>query len=356
MCLTITTHRDRLKSSQPALITEQIWMFAWLIAPVAALACLFLLAGWLWLPDRQRTERDRGLAELADMHWRDFAHIVRRALMEKRGLQPLAIADEGGGEPSSDWLMQHEGRRLLVSCKHGLSYRIAEAAVVELGTKIHLAGADGGLLLTQGQVAREGRELAARQRIEIIDGAALWALLRPYLAAELENSAVEHARRTAIRRTGIAALGCLALGLVIGVSLGDGQPAAVPLRSPATAAPVIAPAADAPRAGPEDADALDAASWQVDGVDIRVENPDPQMLRLYQQQVSRLLASTEGLHSAIWMTQTTITVDRAVDEVQAMALICPVLHRYPSLRTVRVQLNPRVGTEERVRWRQCSTN
>jgi hypothetical protein len=55
------------------------------------------------------------------------------------------------------------------------------------------------------------------------------------------------------------------------------------------------------------------------------------------------------------MTQTTLIVDRAVDEVQAMALICPVLKRYPSLRTVRVQLNPRIGVQEPVRWRQCST-
>ena len=33
----------------------------------------------------------------------------------------------------------------------------------------------------------------------------------------------------------------------------------------------------------------------------------------------------------------------------------PVLKRYPSLRTVRVQLNPRIGVQEPVRWRQCST-
>ena len=35
--------------------------------------------------------------------------------------------------------------------------------------------------------------------------------------------------------------------------------------------------------------------------------------------------------------------------------ICAELERYPALRTVRVQLNPRPGTEDKVRWRQCRT-
>jgi hypothetical protein len=55
------------------------------------------------------------------------------------------------------------------------------------------------------------------------------------------------------------------------------------------------------------------------------------------------------------MTRMTMTVERQVDDAQAWALICPVMQRYPSLRTVRVQLNPRPGVDEPVRWRQCST-
>ena len=344
-------------------------MLAWLIALVVAIACLALLAAWLWLPARQRIAREHGLSALADMHWRDFAHIVRRALIEKRGMQVIDDSEHTAGEPSADWLMQHNAQPWLVSCKHGLSYRIGEAAVVELGTKIRLAGAHGGLLLTQGTVSREGRELAARHRIEIIDGPALWSLLHPYLPGELESNASQHAQRTTIRRTGIAALGCLAIGLLTGIGLDSmtgtaadtaGQRPAAPSAAAAQGNSAQQPAAQAAKTPATLPDALaveeDASQWLVDGIDIRVQNPDPALLRRYQQQVSRLLASTAGLHSAIWMTQTTVTVDRDVDEVRAMELICPVLHRYPSLRTVRVQLNPRVGTQEQVRWRQCSIN
>lgn len=342
-------------------------MLSWLIALVLAIGCFALITAWLWLPARSRIERERGLADLADMHWRDFVHIIRRALIEKRGLSEIASGEQSPGEPRADWLMLENGQPCLISCKHGLSYRIGEAAVVELGTKIRLAGASSGLLVTQGSVAREGRELATRHRIDIIDGPQLWPLVRPYVPSELENAAADHAKRASIRRTGIAALGCLTLGLVIGLGL-LGHSEQPPSRSPQVAvnsqpaSPAQPRLATGPAAGDAQQEAPDKTAAQqhfspslVDGIDTSVEDPGPELLRRYQQQVSRLLAGTEGLHSAIWMTQTTLTVDRAVDEVQAMALICPVLKRYPSLRTVRVQLNPRIGVQEPVRWRQCST-
>jgi Restriction endonuclease. len=209
-------------------------MLSWLIALVLAIGCFALITAWLWLPARSRIERERGLADLADMHWRDFVHIIRRALIEKRGLSEIASGEQSPGEPRADWLMLENGQPCLISCKHGLSYRIGEAAVVELGTKIRLAGASSGLLVTQGSVAREGRELATRHRIDIIDGPQLWPLVRPYVPSELENAAADHAKRASIRRTGIAALGCLTLGLVIGLGL-LGHSEQPPSRSPQVA-------------------------------------------------------------------------------------------------------------------------
>ena len=337
-------------------------MLPWLIAIVLAICCFGLIATWLWLPARKRIEREHGLSDLADMHWREFAHIVRRALIEKRDMHELEDAGQSPGEPSADWLMASQGKQWLVSCKHGLSYHIGEAAIIELGTKIRLADAAGGLLLTQGSVDREGRELAARHRIEIIDGPALWPLLRAYMPSELESRAVEHARRTSLRRTGISALGCITFALLLAVGqLGWKDPPKTPgtvgnaaaqtgtAQGQAQGNPPAALASKNPLAASQPAPVLH------DGLDTSVEDPAPDLLRRYQQQVSRTLATVEGINSAIWMTQTTLTVDRSVDEVQAMELICPVLKRYPSLRTVRVQLNPRIGIDEPVRWRQCST-
>ncbi|MCW0417080.1 hypothetical protein NB689_002834 [Xanthomonas sacchari] len=57
----------------------------------------------------------------------------------------------------------------------------------------------------------------------------------------------------------------------------------------------------------------------------------------------------------IWQTQMTLVVDRSGDDAQVWPRICREVERYPSLRTVRIQLNPRPGHEEPVRWRQCRT-
>lgn len=342
-------------------------MLSWLVALLVAITCFAVLTAWLWLPARKRIEREQGLAALADMHWRDFAYIIRRALVEKRDLHSTDPSAQESATPSADWLMSRDRQLCLVSCKHGLSYRIGEAAIVELGTKIHLAGAHCGLLLTQGSVARDGRELAARQRIDIVDGPQLWDLVKPYVPGELENAASTHARRASMRRTGIAALGSATLAVLIGIGHFSGSDLPTPSAPPTSSASAASSSSPAPDGSPavaskavsapkrQEIRAGDGAPSLVDGIDTRVENPDPDLLRRYQQQVSRLLAGTEGLHSAIWITQTTVTVERAVDEVQAMALICPVLQRYPSLRTIRVQLNPRHGVNEPVRWRQCST-
>ncbi len=83
--------------------------------------------------------------------------------------------------------------------------------------------------------------------------------------------------------------------------------------------------------------------------------PDAATIQGYQREVSKALAQTPGLVRGIWLTQATLVVDRTVEDGAAWPLICRELERYPYLRTVRVQLNPRPGTAEPVRWRQCST-
>ncbi|WP_251278253.1 restriction endonuclease, partial [Enterobacter hormaechei] len=73
-----------------------------------------------------------------------------------------------------------------MSCKHGLAYRIGTAAVNELGAAARLAGARGGVLLTEGRIERDGRSAAEKQAVEVLDGPRLWPLLQPYLPGDIE--------------------------------------------------------------------------------------------------------------------------------------------------------------------------
>ncbi len=126
---------------------------------------------------------------------------------------------EESREPSSDFLLSDGPNQWLVSCKHGLAYRIGTAAVNELGAAARLAGAQGGVLLTEGRMERDGRSAAEKQAVEVLDGPRLWPLLQPYLPAEIETRVRASARHEALRRIAIAALGAVTLGLLVGLSL-----------------------------------------------------------------------------------------------------------------------------------------
>ncbi|MEG2805362.1 restriction endonuclease [Stenotrophomonas sp.] len=343
-------------------------MFSWILALLLALIVWTLCAAWFWLVKRRRKETRLGLNALAGMHWRDFSEIVRRAMREQRGLQDVPGETDDSREPRSDFLMHDDQHRWLLSCKHGRAYRIGTAAVNELGAAARLAGARGGILITEGRVERDGRAAAEKQGVEVLDGHLLWPLLQPYLPGDMEAQVKTAARREAIRRISIAALGSLTLGLLVGMgyltsrleqSLVAAPPASAPAQ-PAAVAPAT-PAADAPTVSPSPAAAADpaparpapaAATPSILGDE---PDPDPATLARYQKELTRTLATQPGVVSAFWLTRQTLAVNRTEEIDVIWPRLCTEVKRYPSLRTVRIQLNPRPGVDEAVRWRQCAT-
>jgi hypothetical protein len=344
-------------------------MFSWILALLLALVVWSLAAAYFWLVKRRRKETRLGLNALAGMHWRDFSEIVRRALHEQRGLQDVTGEADDSREPSSDFLMQDaQHQRFLVSCKHGRAYRIGRAAVNELGAAARLAGARGGILITEGMVERDGRSTADKQSVEVLDGSLLWPMLQPYLPGDVETRVKHEARREAVRRISIAALGSLTLGLLVGMGYLTSrldQAAQAPAPAAAAALPTAtppAPAAPAPAqpANPTPAAAAapppaahSAAPNQILGT---IADPDAATLAVYQRELATLLAQQEGVLSAFWQTRQTLAVNRSAEIDEVWPRICTQVKRYPALRTVRIQLNPRINTDEPVRWRQCATS
>lgn len=339
-------------------------MFSWILALLLALLLWGLASAYLWLVARRQTERQHGLAALAGMRWREFSRIVHQAMAEQRDLYPLTDDDENDRGTSSDFLLQRDGQRWLVSCKHGRAYRFDATAIHELASAISLTGAVGGLLITEGHVERDGLAEAEKQSIEVIDARQLWELLKPYMPTETRETVTGIARREAVRHTGIAGLAAVTMGLLAGMGYmtmqGD-SPAATPI---ATAPRVVAeataesaaPAAAEPATEPNKAEPAAAASAKsASHPGDLVQDPDAATLLRYQQSVSKALAGTSGVVSGIWLTRSTLSVERSGDDTQVWPLICQQLQRYPALRTTRVQLNPRPGVDEPVRWRQCST-
>ncbi|OEZ02476.1 MULTISPECIES: restriction endonuclease [Stenotrophomonas] len=346
-------------------------MFSWILALLLAVAVWSLAAAYFWLVKRRRKETKLGLNALAGMHWRDFSEIVRRALHEQRGLQDITGEPDDSREPSSDFLMQDaKHQRFLVSCKHGRAYRIGTAAVNELGAAARLAGARGGILITEGRIERDGRATADKQSVEVLDGTLLWPMLQPYLPGDVESRVKNEARREAVRRISIAALGSLTLGLIVGMGYltsrldQDETPTAAAPAGTTTPAPVApdaatSVAAEVTPARPEaekPAPAPVAPGDNPNSILGTVADPDPETLARYQRELSALVGQQTGVLNAFWQTRQTLAVNRSAEIDEIWPQICHQLKRYPALRTVRIQLNPRLGTDEPVRWRQCATS
>lgn len=194
----------------------------WIVALVASLLLWLAVCAYVWLVRRRADETTEGVHALAAMHWRDFSGVVLRVLQEQRGWQPTQVPQDG--LPTAEFMMRTGQGTRLVACKHGRSYRIGVAAVNELGAMARLAGAGGGVMVTEGRMEREGMAAAERQSIEVLDGTRLWPLLKPYLPGDVEAGVVRMARRRAIRHSLGAGAALATLALVAALALQPAQP------------------------------------------------------------------------------------------------------------------------------------
>lgn len=327
-------------------------MSSWILGLALAALAAVLAVLYLWLVRRPETETAAGLRALANLRWREFATIVGQA-MQQRGLRDASHSlDQGGDSTSSQLLMTDGDSRWLLSCKHGMAYRLGAPSVEELAGAMDLAGARSGILLTQGRAERDALAAAAAHGIEVIDGRRLWPLLKPFMPTDTTQRIETAAQAEAKRHTLIALGASLALGLVVAVLLprlettaGRDAGAAVARQAPVGAAPTATAAATP---------AVLSAAATTDE-EVILDDPDDATLARYQGDIARKLSVVPGIERAYWLTRATLVIDRNGTDEMVWPLICSELERYPPLRTVRVQLNPRPGSEDKVRWRQCRT-
>jgi hypothetical protein len=336
-------------------------MPAWLFGSVITLLVGAVTTAYLWLIRRRDDETAAGLLALAGMRWRDFSRLILEA-MELRGLGRIPIANEDSQEHGSSFLLSGQGRQLLLACKHGSAYRIGSAAVDEFASEIRLRGVQGGILVTEGVLDKGGVEKAGRYNIEVIDGPLLWPTVKPMVEGNLQRRIIGNASSRARRHIGIAWLGAFTLGLASALAFpGVLAPEPAPVPTPVSAAPAapaaeagkpaIAPAAPAPGIAtapkPAPATAAPAASVTAAAAEADTEK--------HRAEISRKLSKTPGISRGVWISRSTLAVDRIVPEQDAWPLVCSQLKAYPDLEFTRVQMNPPQGSTDQVRWRQCGS-
>ena len=314
-------------------------MPAWLFGLAITLLVGAAATAYLWLIRRRDDETAAGLLALAGMRWRDFSRLVLEA-MELRGLVRIPSAHEENQEHSSSFVLSGEGKRQLLACKHGSAYRIGSAAVDEFASEIRLRGTQGGILVTEGVLDKDGLEKAERHNIEIIDGPRLWPTVKPMVEGKLQRRIVGNASARARRHIAIAWLGSVTLGLAVALVF----PSVLNPADHSAVAPVAAIAPPATPAAATTAPAKAAATTLAE-----VSEADTEKNRA---EISRKLSKTPGITRGVWISKSTLEVDRTLAEQEAWSVVCGQLYAYPDLVLTRVQMNPPPGSDEQVRWRQ----
>ena len=322
------------------------------LGPALVVAALGAAALWWGVGGalRRRAERLAGLEGLAALKWRDVsAHLV--SVLGQRGFREVPLerlpADSG-----FDALLEREGQRHLLACKHGRAYRLGEQTVRALHNAIGMQSAQGGFIATLGSIEPEAAALAPKLGIELIDGEGLWRELQPALPPELRQSA--RARAEAQTKQRMLLGGAMVLVATIGtyvLGLGTSGDAPVATTAPAAPATVAAAGPAEAQAAPPAAAAAPAptAAAPTDAVPT-----DPTELAARRLRAAQAVMTLEQVLDAAWATESTLVIATRIPAEDALIqAACAQLAAYEELRYVRLQLESSGDAARPVRWRQC---
>lgn len=301
----------------------------------------------------RRDETRAGIAALSGVSWRTFIHMVLDAL-SRRGFSRVVDAENPAGD--SDYVLERNGERWLLSCKHGSAFVLGRLTVNELSRAIELKGAAGGFLVTQGRITEDARPVASLQRIELLDGQALWPQLRDFLPAEQLAAIRARAAQAARQRVLLSWLLALLAGVAVWLVLPAPAPApAVPQRSQPQA--VVAPAA-APAPAPAPAPTAAAPEPVAPAPPAEPSTPatqpaSPPDIEQQRADIAAAVSTLPDVDRAAWSSESTLQVFLSAIQDDPFGRICPLVERYDELAASRIQLTPPPGSNATVRFRQC---
>lgn len=154
--------------------TNPFGMLAWLVVALCWLAALisFLDAR----RKRRLLETCTDLDSLAATGWRDFERLVGEAFRR----QGYAVEETGlgGADGGIDLILRRDGRRTLVQCKQWRRERVPVNVVREMYGLLAHHNADKVIIAACGGFTSDAARFASGKPIELIDGAALLAMIR----------------------------------------------------------------------------------------------------------------------------------------------------------------------------------
>ncbi|CAN7770959.1 restriction endonuclease [Variovorax sp. LjRoot290] len=124
-----------------------------------------------------------GADVLEAMTWREFEMLVGEAFR----LKGYRIEESGGrgADGGIDLVLRKSGKKFLVQCKQWRSYKVGVGVIREHFGVMTAEKADGGIVVTSGRFTAEARVFAKGFHIELIEGEALFQMIKEARAASV---------------------------------------------------------------------------------------------------------------------------------------------------------------------------
>lgn len=115
-------------------------------------------------------------AVLNGMSWQEFEMLVGEVF--RRGGYAVSQTGGGGADGGVDLVLKKDGEKFLVQCKQWRAFKVGVTTIRELYGVMAAEGATGGFVVTSGNFTQEAKAFAEGRNIDLIDGAALKAIIK----------------------------------------------------------------------------------------------------------------------------------------------------------------------------------
>jgi hypothetical protein len=324
-------------------------MSAALLAIAVFLLGLAATGLWFGVKRRRKDEVALGVQALANMKWRQCIGLVLEALNREGYVEVVSEPSSGEG---NEFLLTHDGQKVLLSYKHGTAYQINGIDVRDFANRLSLKGASRGLLITLGSTNASAKTFAERLAVDVYDGPALWAKLHPYLSESLQADIASRALALSgksIRVGAGASFAASLLAYVVGNMVFTSSDSDVSANASNFR---HADSAAAPHVDDLASKQLDAARKAL----AEIASLTDQDKARRRAEAAKQISSIMQVQTAVWSAQSTLLVTLSQSDGKDQHLIdeaCRVLVGYEELRYSRLQLDPPAGSALPVRWRQC---
>jgi hypothetical protein len=317
-----------------------------------AVAVALVLGSRLWFDRVQRRAHAQriGIEALDARRWREALDLLVQALA-KDGYTQAAEVTGPSGMPLAERHLSRGNSRVLLIYKHGTSYLIGPAALLDAERRRQEAEMDEVIVATLGSLDGDALAQAARMKVACLDGPTVWSKVRDILDTGTQEAVAAEAEALVERPRRLATIGASVLGLAIVVWGGNLDPSLI--------ASFASPEPSPPMAAPAPASAASAGATSATPTPANPAAAAPQAIATSSDEerrgaLAKAITALPEVQRASWSSGSTMIVALRprISIDRGMEATCALTADYPFLRDVRLQMEASGGTE--VRWRRCN--